>query len=268
MPEADISTARAAVRQSAADVGALLRSVKQPSAPALGEWTVAELAAHLSHSLDVVGAMAQGGGALVTDMWDLSATTRMLVAGEAERDPSQLADRIEASARRLSDDAGDAQETFSWVLAGVNVPLSVLVCHALNELIVHGYDLATADGRRWKVNRDHSALVLTGFLFPIAARLGGVMVDKAAAAGVRTCMDIRLRGGRGRAVFCFDDGDLTVTPAPTGPVDCHLSVDPAAFLLVAWGRVSQWGPMARGQLAAWGRRPWMGLKLRSLMRNP
>ena len=51
-------------------------------------------------------------------------------------------------------------------------------------------------------------------------------------------------------------------------VDCHLSVDPAAFLLVAWDRMSQWHAIPRGQLLAWGRRPWLGLRFRSLLRSP
>jgi hypothetical protein len=78
---------------------------------------------------------------------------------------------------------------------------------------------------------------------------------------------VRLRGG-GRAVLRFDDGDLTVEPEPAGPVDCHLSVDPEAFMLVGWGRITQGPAILKGQLFAWGRKPWLGLKLRSLLRNP
>ena len=67
----------------------------------------------------------------------------------------------------------------------------------------------------------------------------------------------------------FHDGDLVVTPGPpTGRVDCHLLVDPVAFLLVTWARISQWDAIPKGKLLAWGRKPWMGLKLRSLVKNP
>ena len=67
----------------------------------------------------------------------------------------------------------------------------------------------------------------------------------------------------------FDDGGMTVEASrPRQKVDCHLSVDPAAFLLVAWGRISQWQAIPKGQLLAWGRRPWLGLQLRGLVRNP
>jgi hypothetical protein len=69
-------------------------------------------------------------------------------------------------------------------------------------------------------------------------------------------------------VLHFDDGDLTVEPEPSGRVDCHLSADPVAFMLVGWGRIGQGPAILKGQLLAWGRKPWLGLKLRSLLRNP
>lgn len=159
----------------------------------------------------------------------------------------------------------------AWLVQGIEFNLSSLLCHALNELSVHGRDIALADGRTWTIPRADAALVVNGFLVPSIGGLGRQMVDQDNARGVTAAFDIRVRGG-GRSVWRFENGDLTVTPvtpeAPTGHVDCHLSVDPEAFLLVAWGRVRQSGPIARGQLLAWGRKPWLGLKLRSLLKNP
>ncbi|MCA1696534.1 MAG: hypothetical protein LC749_18430 [Actinobacteria bacterium] len=51
-------------------------------------------------------------------------------------------------------------------------------------------------------------------------------------------------------------------------VDCHISADPVAFLLVVWNRQSQWTAIAKGKLMAWGRKPWLGPQFRPLMRNP
>jgi hypothetical protein len=39
-------------------------------------------------------------------------------------------------------------------------------------------------------------------------------------------------------------------------------------MLVGYGRISQWGPMGRGKLLAYGRKPWLALKLSKLLRNP
>jgi uncharacterized protein (TIGR03083 family) len=269
LPEVDDTAAQAAVADAGARVSALLRSVTHPEAPALGEWGVTDVAVHLSHTVDIVGAMATGADSVATVIWDVSKLTTMLVAGETERDLGVLATRVDASIAGLlaalrSSAGGNRRQ---WLIQGVEMPLSTIACHALNELVVHGRDIARADGVPWPIERAHATLVLQGFLFPVLAAIGGSMVDQAAAAGVKATYDVRLRGG-GRVAIRFDDGDLTVTDVPEGPVDCHLSVDPVTFMLVAWNRVGQWPAIGRGQLLAWGRRPWLGLKLRAMLRNP
>ena len=265
----DRAAAQEAVAEVAAQVSTLLRSVQHPDAPALGEWTLTETAIHLSHAADAIAAMAQGGGALLTDLWGLGDLTKALVEGEATRDLGELADRIDATTARFLTIVGDAEEdgVRTWLVEGVEVPLSMLICHMLNELVVHGRDIALADGVAWPIERRRAALILTGFLFPSMAKLGRVLVNQEAATGVKATIEVRLRGG-GRAVLRFDDGDLSVEPVPTGAVDCHLSVDPVAFMLVGWGRIGQWPAILKGQLLAWGRKPWLGLKLRTVLRNP
>ena len=268
LPEVDMAAARAAVAANGARVASLVRSIEHPTAPALGAWDVAGVAVHLSHAVDAVTAMARGAGPLLGDYAELGGFTRMLVEAEGERDVQALAARIEASlAGFLVVTAEDDAARRTWFAAGTSMPMSSLVCHVLNELLVHGWDIATADGKPWPIERAHAALVVQGFIFPSFANLGRGMVDQEAAAGLRATYDVRVRGG-GRAVLIFDDGDLTVEPAPSGPVDCHLSVDPVAFLLVGWARMGQWGPIARGKLFAWGRKPWLGFRLRALLVNP
>lgn len=268
--EVDWTEARAAVEEMAARVSEVLRTARRPSAPALGVWDLTDVAAHLSHALDAVAAMAEGGGGLLEDIWALSSLTERLVEGELERDLSALAARIEASAARLISltEAGDQSSTIAWLVQGIELPLAVLTCHALSELVVHGRDIAVAEGVRWVIPRSQAALILCGFLFPVLGGLGGMMVDRQAATGVRATYDVRVRGGC-RATMRFEDGELSVTPGPhTGRADCHLSVDPTAFLLVAWGRVGQWRAITSGQLLGWGRRPWLGLRFRRMLKNP
>jgi len=258
------------VRDAAARVGALLRSVTHPDVPALGTWSVTDVAVHLSHGLDAITAMARGAGGILDDVWALAGLSAALVEGEDERELARLADRIEASAAALLATVAAAghDDTRAWMVQGITFTLSSLLCHALNELCVHGRDIALADGQHWAIARPDAALIVDGFLVPSLGGLGRAMVDQDRARGVRAAYDIRVRGG-GRAVWRFSDGDFSIIPGPpTGPVDCHLSVDPEAFLLVAWGRLGQGGPIAKGQLLAWGRKPWLSLKLRSMLKNP
>lgn len=264
----DWVAAREAVGVAAPRLTGLLRSVRRPDANALGDWDVTEVAVHVSHAMDTVTAMTQGGGNLLEDIWGLGALSGVMVAGEGRRSPAELADRIEASVASflsLTDPyAGD--RSVSWMVQGTELPLSTLTCHILNELTVHGRDIAVAEGVPWPIDRAHAALIVEGFVLPSLNALGRAMVSQTAAAK-RARFDIRLRGA-GRAWLRFQDGDFSVERSPQGPVDCHLSVDPEAFLLVSWARTSQWPAIARGQLLAWGRKPWLGLQLRSWLRNP
>lgn len=268
-PAIDQGAARAAVAEAAARFSTLLRSARQPGVVTLGKWDLTDVAVHVSHSLDAVTAVAQGGGAMVDDLWRLGALSEMLVTGESTRGLGEIADRIDASAARFLAvmAASPPSDLRTWIIEGIEFPMATLTCHVLNELVVHGYDVARAQGAAWVIERDHAALVLCGFLFPVLGVLGRSVVDQQAATGRQIAFDIKVRGA-GRAYFLFDDGDLSVTSSPPPRVDCHLSVDPVAFLLVAWGRIDQWPAIGRGKLVAWGRKPWLGLQLRSLLRNP
>jgi len=270
--EVDLDEVVTAIREYTSRVAALLRSATRTSAPALGVWDLTGLALHVSHAMDGVKSMARGTESLLGDLWEQPAFMQMLVAGEIERDLGAVVDRIEASVTEFlsvieAGRSGDGGADRAWLFEGTRMTLPNLACHVLNELVVHGRDMAESEGAPWPISRRHASLVLRGFLFPAVSALGEAMVDQEKAAGLRANYEIRLRGG-GRAFFLFDDGNLTVTSAPPTRVDCHLLVEPAPFLLVAWGRQSQWSRIARGQLLAWGRRPWLGVKLRGLIRNP
>lgn len=268
----DWAAARRAVADAGARVSAMLRSASRTDAPALGVWDVTQLAAHVSHAMDTITAMSKGGGNVLEDISGLATLSGVMVDGEGRRPLADLADRIDASvaaflAEMEAEAAASGDSSRSWMVQGSEMPLSTLTCHMLNELTVHGYDLAKALGVPWAIDRGHASLIVMGFVFPALHTLGRDMVVQEKAAEVRARFEVRLRGD-GRAWLCFHDGDFAVEGSPRGPVDCHLSVDPAAFLLVAWGRLNQWSAIPRGQLLAWGRKPWLGLQLRAWLRNP
>ncbi len=265
----DWAEVQAAVGRAATRVSSLLRSVRRPDAPCLGKWSVIELAAHTSHTVDGIFAMAKGGGGVIDDLWGLGDLTGALVMGEADKDPHKLADRLDASAAEFLAFMRQARanDIRTWFMPGVSVPMSFLTCHLLNELTVHAWDIAQAEGIPWTVEPADARLVIEGFILQVLTHIGDQLVSPAGAK-VRATYHLHVRGG-GDATLRFDAGRLTVERGrPRGRVDCHLSVEPAAFLLVTWGRIDQWGPIARGKLLAWGRKPWLGLKLRSYLLNP
>jgi len=160
----DARAAADAVGAVAARLTALLRSARSPAAPALGEWDLTDVAVHVSHAVDAVTANARGSGPVLDDVWTLSTLNRMLVRGEAERRLPALAERLEASVAAFLAVAGaePGHTPRSWLVKGVEVPLSTLTCQVLNELAVHGRDIAVAERARWTIERPHASLVLLG----------------------------------------------------------------------------------------------------------
>lgn len=94
-----------------------------------------------------------------------------------------------------------------------------------------------------------------------------LVVNPETARGHTASYEVRARGGP-RFVVRFRDGIAAVEPAGGQAVDCRLSADPVDLMLVVYGRIGQWGPIARGRLRAWGRKPWLGLTFKSLFVNP
>lgn len=145
---------------------------------------------------------------------------------------------------------------------------STLTYHLLNETLMHAYDIAHAAGRPWRIEPAHAAMVLGRFIVPVLRALDAhAMVNGAKAAGLQATYDVRIRGGDSFH-FIFDDGTLEIVEPSSRRVDCHISADPVAFLMVVWARQSQWTAIGKGKLMAWGRKPWLGPQLRSLIRNP
>lgn len=247
----------------------MLRTVRHPDAKALGDWDITGVATHLSHGMDTITAMSKGGGDILEDISGLDILTKVMVEGEGPRPMAELADRIDASVARFLEamEAAPEDSSHSWLVQGTEMPLSTLTCHMLNELTIHGLDIARAEGVPWPIDRGHATLIMKGFVLAGLHTLGRQLVVQEKAGDKRARFEVHFRGD-GRAWMRFDDGTFSVEASPQGKVDCHLSVDPEAFLLVAWARISQWNAIPKGQLLAWGRKPWLGLQMRSWLKNP
>lgn len=266
-----------AVLRVAGDAAAVLRGVQRSERPGRGQWNLAELAVHMLHVLDFeLGTVRRDPVQPVNDFEDLTRFTLDYVAAEPSRDLAALADRIEAAAADLTDRTAGLgpEEEVDW-LGGARLPLRAVHAHIVSELLVHGDDVARAEGRPWPIRRADALLALDDFVVPLTAafaRAGtfggaGAFVNPAAAT-FHGVYEIRLLGGPPRQ-FVFAGGTLAIEdPVPGRRVDCHVRADPAAMLLVVWRRRSHWPAVATGKLRAWGRRPWLAAKLPALFRVP
>jgi hypothetical protein len=276
----DLANAQAALEEVTPRLLQMLRSVQRPDAIAVGEWTVADVAAHLSHLSAGELIVAQSVGLPPADgMPDLgndiiAAATRfnaISLGGDSERDLSVLADRIEGHVTQFIETMGSANggEPVTW-LGGVVLPSSAPACHLLEELLVHGFDIARAEQRPWPIAAQHAGLGF-GFVIDLIRFCNPDMrrafVHQDAAAGRHLCYDFGMRGAR-RDYFVFEDGLLTIEDPSSRRVDCHISADPVAALLVGMGRIDPIKPALSGKMTAWGRKPWLAFKLNSLLKNP
>ncbi len=232
---------------------ALLRQVGDtaPATAAVGSWNLVDVAVHLSHAWAALPSKSRGDSTAFADL----GSGRARAAGDLgprgddvdgrqgatrERDLRAIADKIDrCAADYFAACAGQiVDETHPWMVEGVDVPQSVFTAHLLNETVVHGYDIARAAGQPWVVNPVHAALVVEGFIVRILQTFPPETFVTKRAAGHRATFELRVRGG-GSYHFRFRDGAVHVGP-PEGPVDCYLSADAAAFLLVVFTRQSQW----------------------------
>lgn len=272
----DLEDARVALASVAHRIAVLLADDFDESRRVPGlEWTVGDAVAHVASEARSFARLASGE---ITPewMWDryapdtegLPSSERMAVLNAAE-----IAAFDRGTVRRGGELAEAAVHDFLAVtkdwppdrkFRGIegDLDLPTATCVVLLEQLIHGGDLARGIGKPWKISADEARLVLTGLTCVLPDQF-----DADAAGDTRATIDVRIRGGPRFAVWVHD-GRLDVTSQPTERVDCHISADPVAFLLVSTGRRSQWSGVLRGQLAAWGRRPWLAMQLSRFLQTP
>lgn len=229
-------------------------------------WTAADLVAHVAGGLEVYARYLDGDPSPAIDVTDVAggsliASNAERLADEPERAIGVLIDRAAAALAHVSDRARQMSldELVPW--HGREEPLRCFLASAIAEQLLHGRDLALTIGVPWPIERREAILVIDNL-----APLLPVLVDPETTRTLVATIRIKLRGGPTIQLH-FDHGTVTVGDVERDP-DATVSADPASFLLVAYGRRNQWQEIARGRLVAWGRRPWLALKLTSYLVRP
>jgi uncharacterized protein (TIGR03083 family) len=259
----DLTAARAAIEVAARQAADVVRSLPDPGSRVPGlDWTVGQTAAHLVAAARFYPRYATGQvtpGATI----DVAEGNLDRIAQVGDHGLGELADLLVAETQRLLEQTADLAPDHGVAFhGGATLDLAAQIGILLGEYLVHGLDLARSARRPWPIDPDQARLVIAG-----ATALLPRYLDPDAARGVRVGYDVRIRGGP-RFGLRVTHGAATVESGPVGPVDCHISADPVAFLIVAYGRGSQWPPILRGKITAWGRKPWRVFGLTRLLVNP
>ena len=261
-----LGLATAAVAEQSERVTALVRSLAHSKDPIPdSEWTVREAAVHLSIGTNLYAEIATGTPSpfVYESKPANDALMAVLNADIPERDPGKLAGLMsDAAARLLQAVAGRVgDQPVTWH-AGLRLDLAALMCLQLYDWVLHGYDIARAAGRPWPIDPTQAALALAG-----SAAAFGVCLNPTTTVGHTAAYGIELRGGLGELTARFEDGHYSVE-APGETVDCTISADPVALLLVASGRITQWEAIALGLLSTGGDHPELALGFTSLFIAP
>jgi uncharacterized protein (TIGR03083 family) len=263
-----VSRARIAeeIRSVAGQIAAMIHPLSDTGVPIpKSDWTVGEAGAHLAITQGLFGGMLQGTAVSPYEDGRLEIFQQVnarSLAGYPERHGPTLAKLIlertdaalEAAARYP--DTHRVETHFG--------PMDVLTgsSYMLVHLLMHGCGIAEALGQPHPIQPMHVELGVPFFKVAMARFL-----DREAAAKLEATFDVRMRGGSRFTVIC-NRGELRVEDTVPKRVDCHISADPVAFFYVGTGLVSQWGPIARGKMTAWGRKPWLAFRFKSLIPTP
>lgn len=271
----DLTQARTCLEAAADRTADLLASIPEGGRPVKNsDWTISEVGAHLVVVLRGYTDAAQGSFDLLvpyiphTELFRdrLRAVTAGSLELVPERHPGVLStlviDAVDKFLAVTDGRSPDEPVSTPWYGTTASLSLAAVTGVLAGEQIIHGYDIATTLRRRWPISQPDALLML-----PTLTRMIPLAVNPATARGHTASYQVRLRGGT-RFVVHFQDGTPSVEPVDGQPIDCHLWADPVDLMLVIYGRTSQWGPIARGHLLAWGRKPWLGLSFRSRFFNP
>ncbi|MFD9737207.1 maleylpyruvate isomerase N-terminal domain-containing protein [Umezawaea sp. NPDC059074] len=233
----------------------------------VGRWRSGEIAAHVA----VVAHLNAGflrapsaptGHPLIdrlvrtSSLGDIGHLNDVALREHPERSPSVLAERLRDGVGLLLDRSADLDPLAParW-LGGATLPAASLVAHMLNEVLLHGHDLARARSLPWRLPSREAGLAFDLFLVSL---LGGT--DRGClfgpGAGQGRVIRIEFRSPHTTPVVLVTGGGRIGADPPGGRVDARVRFEPGALMLAAFRRVSLSRAVATGRIVATGRRPW------------
>jgi uncharacterized protein (TIGR03083 family) len=225
------------------------------------EWTIAETAAHLWSGVTICAGLLQGGADPCPDIDGRAETNAAIIADIQERDPTALAALIERDAPAMAAAFRAYGAKPITYLFGMPASATTALAGIATEFVIHGWDIAQTLAVPWPITPADAIVIIRGtcdvwpmFVAPEAANFQGTY-------------EVSLRGGP-VITMSFSDGCLTFAEGKAARPDCRISANPSSFLLSAYGRLGRWSPTFKGQILAYGRKPWLALRFPSLFRQP
>ena len=271
-------TLRESLSQTGDRFATLVSSVGDPEAKAVGNWSVAETAAHVVVIASLYTTMLSAGASAhpipgledrirESALDEVGALNEYALAHMVERDPIALGGHIREAVGKLiamSDDL-DPSCHVTW-LGGAQVPVAGWYAHLLNELHLHGGDIARAGGERWDVPQLDAAMSFEMFLVAMLRGDTGHLLAHEPMS--RSDVAIRFRSRHtAPVVLAVRDGRIVIDPS-SGRLDATLYFQPAALMQILFMRLGKTRAALTGQIAVLGRKPWQLSRFLRAVRFP
>ena len=243
---------RSLLRDTAKRFTDLVRTARDPATPVVPGWDLADTAAHLVVVCSFDAYCATDGDVpfIAPEALSLVPTVNIdslsqvnVVAGKhfIERRLDVLADEIDLHVAVLLDRTADHDPDALWPwLGGARLPTSFLLSHALNEMLVHGHDIAAAEGRSWPIPPRTMTVSFDAFILTLLrGDSGGFFVTPSPLPSPVSTGRVRVRVRMPHlapVTLVAEHGRLYVDDAG-GPVDLHLWATPETLMFVLWRRV-------------------------------
>jgi hypothetical protein len=246
----------------------LVAHAPTPGTLATADWTVAETIAHVAAvSTMYTTILAPDGGpvpvrTLASRIPTITVDTvaelnNMTLRHFTERDTTALGATLRSTVDTILDLTRDTdpERTIPW-LGDSQVPVAGVLAHLVNELLLHGWDIARAIRSPWPMPAREAATFFDLFVVGMIRNDVGRLLDNSPPPSDRRIAVAFHSRHTSPVTLVLHNGRVSAEQ-PGGPVDARLSFDPSTLNLVLFGRVSRARAALTGKLFVTGRRPWL-----------
>jgi len=262
---AEMAAVQRAAESIAGRVAGMVRGLPDMNLPIPNsEWTVGEAAAHLAFATLGMAMMARGLEIPYGDgtREGLAMANAVALEGFTERDGAVLADRLEAAARMVFDEARAQPPDRMCPTPMGTMPVETLASYLVTHLSMHGSAIATAVGAPWPFDADDLPLMWL-FIAYVMPRVP----DVTQIAGLNACFELQF-GDVLDCALMVDGGAVSAALAPARPPDCVIAGDAQLLFLVIVKVLTMQGAIAAGDVTLSGPTPDLGLRLPDLFNVP
>jgi uncharacterized protein (TIGR03083 family) len=228
---------------------------------ATADWTVADTLAHVGSIADMYTRLVRSGdprhdNVLTTTVDTVADLNAQVLAQFTERDPATLTERLRADVDDVltATESADPAAAVPW-LGDSRVAICGVFAHLINELHIHGRDIARATGTPWHIPPADAALFFEVFFVEMIRRDVGHLLDNdEPPSDRRIAVEFRSRHTT-PVTIVLRRGVVTVEPP--GDADVRISFDPVALNLMLFHRIGKARAALTGKVRVSGRRPWL-----------